>query len=95
MEIYSRDRRLMNNHRRQGNPMGQKKLDITGNISPYCLSVVAKEAKALKPSDELLITCDNFPAATTSIPRIAQDEDLAIEVQKYPKEHWEIRMRRE
>jgi TusA-related sulfurtransferase len=74
--------------------MKRKKLDITGKTSPYCLSVVAKEAKALKPSNELLITCDNFPAATTSIPRIAQEEDLSLEVQKPSSDCWEIRLTR-
>jgi TusA-related sulfurtransferase len=74
--------------------MKRKKLDITGKTSPYCLSVVAKEAKALKPSDELLITCNNFPAATTSIPRIAREEDLSLEVQKPSSDRWEIRLTR-
>jgi TusA-related sulfurtransferase len=74
--------------------MKQKKIDITGKTSPYCLSVVAKEAKSLKPSDELFITCDDFPAATTTIPRIAQDENLALEIQKRAGEPFEIRLRR-
>ena len=72
--------------------MKQKKIDITGKTSSYCLSVVAKEAKSLKPSDELLITCDDFPAATTTIPRIAQDENLALETQKRAGEPFEIRL---
>jgi TusA-related sulfurtransferase len=75
--------------------MKQKKLDITGRTGPYCLSVVAKEAKALRPFDELLITCDDFPTATTIVPRIARDENLAIDVQKKTGECWEIRLTRE
>jgi TusA-related sulfurtransferase len=74
--------------------MKQKKLDICGKTSPYCLSVVAKEAKALKQSGELFITCDNFPAATTSIPRIAREENLSMDVQKPSKDRWEIRLTR-
>jgi TusA-related sulfurtransferase len=74
--------------------MTRKKLDISGKTSPYCLSVVAKEAKALKQSGELFITCDNFPAATTSIPRIAREEGLSMEVQKPSDGRWEIRLTR-
>jgi len=47
--------------------MVHKKLDLTGTFSPYCLTVAGKEAKALKPSDELIITCDDFPAVTTCL----------------------------
>ena len=75
--------------------MKQKKIDITGKTSPYCLTVVAKEAKALRPSDELIITCDDFPTATTSIPRIAREENLALEIQKREGERREIRLKRE
>ena len=39
--------------------MTAKNLDITGKVCPYCLLVVQKHAKALKPSDELVITCDH------------------------------------
>jgi TusA-related sulfurtransferase len=74
--------------------MQQKKLDITGKIGPYCLAVVEKEAKALKPSGELFITCDNFPAVTTSLPRFARQEGLTIETRKSPEGFWEIRLAR-
>jgi TusA-related sulfurtransferase len=72
--------------------MTREKIDITGKTSPYCLSVVEKEAKALKQSDELFITCDHFPAASTTISRIVQDP--VMEVQKPSRECWEIRLRR-
>ncbi|AGB01672.1 hypothetical protein Metfor_0611 [Methanoregula formicica SMSP] len=72
----------------------QKKLDISGTISPYCLSVVEKNAKALSTSGELFITCDNFPAVTISIPRIAREEGLLIETTRLPDGHWEIRLAR-
>ena len=74
--------------------MTQKKLDISGKTGPYCLTVVAKEAKALSQSGELLITCDNFPAVTTSIPRIAREEGLTLETVKRKDGHWEIRLTR-
>jgi TusA-related sulfurtransferase len=74
--------------------MTPKKLDITGKTSPYCLSRVAKEAKALKQSGELFITCDNFSAAMTSIPRIAREEVLSMEIQKPSDGRWEIRLTR-
>jgi len=74
--------------------MKQKKLGFCGKTSPYCLSVVAREAKALRPSGELFITCDNFPAVTTSIPRIAREEDLSMETIQSPDGHWEIRLAR-
>jgi len=84
-----------NNGSDGGNFMKQKKIDITGKTSPYCLSVVAKEAKALRPSDELLITCDDLTSATTTIPRIARDEGLTLEMQKRAGEPFEIRLKRE
>jgi len=80
---------------RKAEILKRKTLDITGKTSPYCLFVVAKEAKALKPSDELLITCDDLPAATTFIPRIAHDASLAVDVRKQDRDHWEIRLKRE
>lgn len=73
--------------------MIKKRLDISGKTSPYCLLVVKKEAKALRPSGELLITCDDFPAVTTSIPRIAREEGLSMDTKKSDG-HWEIRLMR-
>jgi TusA-related sulfurtransferase len=72
--------------------MKQKKLDISGKTSPYCLSVVEKKAKALSPSGELFITCDNFPAVTTFIPQIARDEGLSCEVRRSKGDLFEIRL---
>jgi TusA-related sulfurtransferase len=79
-----------------GEKMGNlpRKLDLTGTFSPYCLAVAAKEAKALKGSGELIITCDNLPAASTQIPRLAQEEGLSAEVRKLPQGPWEIRLTR-
>jgi len=74
--------------------MKQKKLDISGKTSPYCMAVVTKEAKALSQSGELFITCDNFPAVTTFIPRIAREEGLLIETVTSSDGHWEIRLTR-
>jgi TusA-related sulfurtransferase len=74
--------------------MTQKKLDISGKTSPYCMRVVEKEAKALRQSGELFITCDNFPAVTTSIPRIAHDEGLSMEIERSSEGYWEIRLTR-
>ncbi len=75
--------------------MGHRKIDISGRISPYCLAVVEKEAKSLKPSGELFITCNNFPAVTTSIPRIAREEGLSMEVRSHSDGYWEIRLTKE
>jgi len=74
--------------------MTRKRLDISGKMSPYCLRVVAKEAKALRQSGELFITCDNFPAITTSIPRIAHDEGLSMAIARSSEGYWEIRLTR-
>lgn len=62
--------------------MNHKRLDISGKTGPYCLSVVEKEAKALCRTGELFITCDNFPAVTTLIPRIARNAGLSCEVRR-------------
>ena len=72
--------------------MAAKNLDITGKVCPYCLLVVQKHAKALKPSDELVITCDHPPAATTTIPLFAKDAGLAIDSKKVSSGVWEIRL---
>ncbi len=70
--------------------MGKKYLDITGNISPFCILTIERKAKALLPSDELIITCDSVPAATTLIPRIARNLDLATESHRISADIWEI-----
>jgi len=74
--------------------MKPKRLDISGRTGPYCLSVVEKEAKALCRTGELFITCDNFPAVTTLIPRIARDEGLSCEVRRSAKDLFEVRLAR-
>jgi TusA-related sulfurtransferase len=74
--------------------MGIRRLDISGKTSPYCLLVVEREAKALSQSGELFITCDNFPAVTTLIPRIAREAGLSIETTSSKDGHWEIRLAR-
>lgn len=70
--------------------MGKKYLDITGKVSPFCILTVERKAKALLPSDELIITCDSVPAATTLIPRIARNLDLAAESHRISADIWEI-----
>jgi len=69
-------------------------LDITGKVCPYCLLVVQKKAKAMKKSDELVITCDHPPAATTSIPQFAKDNGLKIDSKKIASGVWEIQLTR-
>jgi len=75
--------------------MTTRRIDISGKISPYCLTVVRKEAKALKQSGELFITCDNFPAVTTAIPCIAREEGLNLETRKSSDGCWEITLTRQ
>jgi TusA-related sulfurtransferase len=70
-----------------------KRLDITGPVSAYCILTVEKKAKALLPSDELIITCDNIPAVTTQIPRIARYEGLVMESHRRSDGIWEITIR--
>ncbi|MCK9580104.1 MAG: hypothetical protein M0Q92_06590 [Methanoregula sp.] len=71
-----------------------KRLDITGPVGAYCLVSVQKKAKALLPSDELIITCDTIPAATTSIPRIAKSEGMTIDTCRLSPGLWEITLKR-
>ena len=51
-----------------------------------------KPQRHLKPSDELVITCDHPSAATTTIPQFAQDTGMAIESKKISPGLWEIRL---
>ncbi len=74
--------------------MTTKRLDITGPVSAYCLLTVRRKAKALLPSDELIITCDSPAIATTQIPRIARDEGLIAHLQRVSPVLWEVTLRR-
>ena len=74
------------------NMMTTKNLDITGKVCPYCLLAVQKNAAALNPADELVISCDHPSAATTSIPQFAQDGDMTIKSKKVSSGLWEIRL---
>lgn len=69
-----------------------KTLDITGKVCPYCLLAVQKQVKVMKHADELVVTCDHPPAATTSIPQFAKDNGLNIDVKKISSGFWEIRL---
>jgi len=69
-----------------------KTLDITGKVCPYCLLAVQKQVKTLTQSDELVVTCDHPPAATTSIPQFAKDNNLNCDVKKLSSGVWEIRL---
>jgi TusA-related sulfurtransferase len=70
------------------------RLDISGRVSPFCLLTVQKKAKALKPSDELIITCDTIPAATTIIPQIARGEGMTVDSHRIASDLFEITLRR-
>jgi TusA-related sulfurtransferase len=72
--------------------MTTKTLDITGKVCPYCLLAVQKVAIAMKPADELVITCDHPSAAITSIPQYAQDTGMGITSKKISPGLWEIRL---
>lgn len=74
--------------------IARKRLDLTGPVSPYCLLGVEKKAKVLGLSDELIITCDNIPAATTIIPRIAQDLGINVDSHRLSPDLWEITLTR-
>jgi TusA-related sulfurtransferase len=76
------------------NIMTTKTLDISGKVCPYCLLAVQKAAATLNPMDELVITCDHPPAATTTIPHYAQDIGMGIELKKISPGLWEIRLTR-
>jgi TusA-related sulfurtransferase len=71
------------------------RLDISGPVSPFCLLTVRRKAKALKPSDELIITCDNIPAATTIIPQIARGEGMTVDSHRISSDLFQITLRRD
>ncbi len=72
--------------------MTTKNLDITGKVCPYCLLAVQKASAALGSGDVLVITCDHPPAATTTIPQFAQDNQMECVVKKTEPGLWEIRL---
>jgi TusA-related sulfurtransferase len=75
--------------------MAAKRIDITGPVSPYCLLAVQKKAKSLLPSDELIITCDTIPAATTIIPRIAHEMGMTVDSRRLSADLWQITIQKD
>jgi Predicted redox protein, regulator of disulfide bond formation len=67
-------------------------LDITGKVCPYCLLAVQKAAAGMKSADVLVIRCDHPPAATTTIPKFAEDSGMAVDSKKIESGLWEIRL---
>jgi len=74
------------------NNMVTKKLDITGKVCPYCLLAVQKASSALGSGDMLVVSCDHPPAATTTIPKFAEDNGMACDAKKTAPGLWEIRL---
>ncbi|HNX17034.1 MAG TPA: sulfurtransferase TusA family protein [Methanoregula sp.] len=72
--------------------MATKNLDITGKVCPYCLLAVQKAVASLNSSDVLVISCDHPPAATTTIPKFAEDSGMTVESKKISSGLWEIRL---
>jgi len=69
-----------------------QKIDISGKVSPYCLLAVQKKARALRPLDKLIVSCDHPASATTHIPKLAQDLGLELESKKISPHHWELKL---
>jgi TusA-related sulfurtransferase len=72
--------------------MTTRNLDITGKVCPFCLLEVKKALDALRPSDELVVTCDHPPAATVTIPQFAQDTGITCKTTKVAPGLWELRL---
>ena len=72
--------------------MATKNLDITGKVCPYCLLAVQKASASLQKGDELRVSCDHPPAATTTIPKFAEDNGMTCAVTKAAPGLWEIRL---
>ena len=74
--------------------MATKNLDITGKVCPYCLLAVQKAAAGLGKGDELLVTCDHPPAATTTIPQFASENGMSVATKKVESGLWELRLKK-
>ena len=72
--------------------MATKNLDITGKVCPYSLLAVQKASASLQKGDELRVSCDHPPAATTTIPKFAEDNGMTCSVTKAGPGLWEIRL---
>ena len=72
--------------------MTTKKIDITGKVCPYCVLAVQKELPEMRTSDELVVLCDHPSAATTSIPRFAEDNGMEASSRKIESGLWEIKL---
>jgi hypothetical protein len=71
-----------------------KRIDISGSVGSFCLLTVREKAKALLPSDELIITCDTVPAGTTIFPRIAREEGMTMDSRRLSPDIVEITLRK-
>jgi TusA-related sulfurtransferase len=72
--------------------MATKNLDITGKVCPFCVLEVKKALDTLGSGDELVVSCDHPPAATTTIPQFARDIGMACAVNKAAPGLWELRL---
>jgi TusA-related sulfurtransferase len=74
--------------------MATKNLDITGKVCPYCLLAVQKATSGLTKGDDLIITCDHPPAATTTIPQFAEENGMTVSSRKIASGLWELNLRK-
>ncbi len=70
-------------------------LDLLGEVCPYPLVILKKEAGALKPGEMLKALVDSKPSVAATIPRFCQKNGFELNiVEVVPEEQWEVYMLR-
>ncbi len=66
-------------------------IDITGEVCPYPLVILKKEAAALNQGEILKALIDSKPSVSGTIPKFCQKNGFDLEVVEIvPGEQWEI-----
>ncbi len=68
-------------------------LDLVGEVCPYPLVIIKKEASGLKPGEMLKALIDSKPSIAATIPKFALKNGFELDVVEVePDELWEVYM---
>ncbi len=67
-----------------------KDVNLLGEVCPYPLILLKKEAAKLNPGELLKAVIDSKPSVTDTIPRFCEKNGFELEVLEVGDEKWEI-----
>jgi TusA-related sulfurtransferase len=68
----------------------KKEVNLLGEVCPYPLILLKKEASSLRPGEMLKAIIDSRPSVTDAIPRFCEKNGYELEVVEVGEERWEI-----